>query len=331
MTMKINKLQWAAALLAGLTGAFAGTHACAADYPEHPITVIVPYAAGGSTDALGRILARAMSVSLKQQVVIENVGGAGGTLGTARVAKAKPDGYTLLFHNMGHATAPSLYRNLPYDPVDSFAPIGGVADVPMILTARKDFPAKNFPELLAYARANEGKVTIANAGIGSTTHLCETLLTSVTKVKLMSVPYKGTGPALNDLVGGHVDLLCDQPASTTGFITKGAIKPIALATKSRIPTLPDVPTFAESGLKDFELSVWHGLYAPQGTPKPVVDKLAAALQAALRDPLVTERFASLGANVASEKMATPDALRARVKSEIAKLGDALRNAGVNPE
>jgi tripartite-type tricarboxylate transporter receptor subunit TctC len=305
--------------------------AWAADYPDRSITMVIPYAAGGSTDALGRVLARSMGNALKQQVTVENVGGAGGTMGTARVAKAKADGYTMLFHNMGHAAAPSLYRNLPYDPVDSFEPIGSVADVPMILVARKDFPAKNFGEVLNYMRANPDKVVMANAGVGSTTHLCEALLKNATKARLTSISYKGTGPALNDLIGGHVDLLCDQPASTTGHITKGMIKPIAVATRNRISTLPDVPTFEESGLKDFELSVWHGLYVPHGTPKPVVDKLAAALRTALKDPLLTERFASLGAQIVSDKMASPDGLRSHVKSEIAKLGEAIRAAGVAPE
>lgn len=315
----------------GLAAAGVISTAIAAEYPERPITMIIPYAAGGSTDVLGRVLAKVLSANLKQQVVVENVGGAGGTIGTARVAKSHPDGYTILFHNMGHATAPSLYRSLPYDPVDNFEPIGSVADVPMILVARKDLPHKTLEDILAYARANPGKLTIANAGIGSTTHLCSVLLGTVTKTKMSAVPYKGTGPALNDLVGGHVDLICDQPAATTGFITKGAIKPIAMATKARLNTLPEVPTFAESGIKDFELAVWHGLYAPKSTPKPVVEKLAAALRAALKDSFVNERFAALGAQIPSDTMVTPEALRAHVKSEVVKLNGALHAAGVSPE
>ena len=319
----------AAALLA--TGLGWVSAASAQAYPDRTITMVIPYAVGGSTDVLGRILAKTMSADLKQQIIVENIGGAGGTLGTARAAKSKGDGYTLLFHNMGHATSPSLYRTLSYDPVTSFEPIGSVADVPMILVARKDFPAKNLEEVLAYARANPGKVTIANAGKGATTHLCGVLLASATKITMTEISYKGTGPALNDLVGGFVDLLCDQPASTTAFIQRGTIKPIAVATKARLSTLPEVPTFAESGLKDFELAVWHGLYAGKGTPKPVVDKLAESLRAALKDPVVTERFASMGAQIATDKMATPDALRLHVKSEVIKLGAALQGAGITSE
>lgn len=314
-----------------VAGASLVANASAAEFPERTITMVVPYAAGGSTDVLGRVLAKVLSAHLKQQVVVENVGGAGGTIGTSRVAKSNPDGYTILFHNMGHATAPSLYRGLSYDPVESFEPIGSVADVPMILVARKDFGPKTLPEVIAYARANPDKITIANAGVGSTTHLCSVLLGSVTNTKMSAVPYKGTGPALNDLVGGHVDLLCDQPAATTGFITKGAIKPIALAARTRLNTLPEVPTFAESGLKDFELAVWHGLYAPKSTPKPVIEKLATALKVALKDGFVNERFAALGAQVATDKLATPDGLHAHVKAEVVKLGSALRSAGIAPE
>jgi tripartite-type tricarboxylate transporter receptor subunit TctC len=330
--MKANLLQRASRALLICVGAVTIVpHASAADFPERPITMVIPFPVGGSTDVLGRILASTMSAGLKQQVVVENVGGAGGTIGASRVAKAKADGYTLLFHNMAHATAPALYRSLPYDPAGSFEPIGSVADVPMILVARKDFPAKNFREMLAYANANQGSVTMANAGIGATSHLCGMLLISAAKLHLTTVPYKGTGPALNDLVGGHVDLLCDQPASTTGFISKGAIKPIAIATKNRLGTLPDVPTFEESGLKDFELAVWHGLYAPKGTPEPIVEKLAVALRTALQDPQVAQRFAGLGAQIVSPQMATPEALRAHVKAELAKWSETIRAAGVTPE
>jgi tripartite-type tricarboxylate transporter receptor subunit TctC len=293
--------------------------------------MLIPYPAGGSTDVLGRILAASMSHTLKQQVIVENVGGAGGTIGAARVAKARPDGYTILFHNMAHATAPALYRHLPYDPAGSFEPIGSVADVPMILVARKDFPAKNYGEMASYVNANPGKVTMANAGVGATSHLCAVLLMHASKLNMTLVPFKGTGPALNDLVGGHVDLLCDQPASTTGFISKGSIKPLAVATKARLTTLPDVPTFEESGLKNFELAVWHGMYAPKGTPPAVIGKLDDALRAALKDPAVTERFAKLGAQPAPANMATPDALRAHLKSEMNKWATTLRAAGVNPE
>lgn len=302
--------------------------AIAQEFPAKTITMIVPFPAGGSTDVLGRILASSMSTALKQTVIIENVGGAGGTMGAGRVAKAAPDGYTVLFHNMAHATAPSLYNKLPYDPQTSFEPIASVADVPMILVARKDFPANNYKELATYAKANPGKITFANAGVGATSHLCGILFNSVTKLDTQLVPYKGTGPALADIVGGHVDMICDQPASTTNFIKKGDIKAIAVATKERLPTLKDAPTFSESGLKNFELAVWHGLYAPKGTPAPVVAKLNAALQSALKDPAVIAKFDALGADPAPAALQTPEGLRGHLKSEVQRLGGAIRNANV---
>ncbi|OWW19801.1 tripartite tricarboxylate transporter substrate-binding protein [Noviherbaspirillum denitrificans] len=316
------------ALVASLSLTGLVTDVIADDFPRKTITMIIPYPAGGSTDVLGRILAASMSNTLKQQVIVENVGGAGGTIGAARVARAAADGYTVLFHNMAHATAPSLYAKLPYDPQNSFEPIASVADVPMILVARKDFPANTYSELVKYAVANPGKVAFANAGIGATSHLCGVMLSSVTKLNLMQVAYKGTGPALNDLVGGHVDMICDQPASTVGWIQKGNIKAIAVATKERIPTLKDVPTFTESGLKNFELVVWHGLYSPAGTPAPVVAKLNFALQAALTDPMVVSKFEGLGAAPASAKLQTPEGLRAHLKAEVGRLGMAIRTAGV---
>lgn len=316
------------ALVAGLAVIGLADGASAQEFPGKPITMIIPYPAGGSTDVLGRILAMSMSSFLKQQVIVENVGGAGGTVGAGRVARAAPDGYTVLFHNMAHATAPSLYSKLPYDPQTSFEPIGSVADVPMILVAKKDFPANTYQDLVKHAKANPGKIMFANAGIGATSHLCGVLFTSVTKLDMMLVPYKGTGPALNDLVGGHVDMICDQPASTTGWIQKGNIKAIALATRERLPTLKDVPTFEESGLKNFELAVWHGLYAPKGTPAAVVAKLNSALQAALKDPVVVSKFDSLGAVPAPASLQTSEGLRAHLKTEVTRLGTALRSAGV---
>lgn len=318
-------------LLLATSAAGVAVSAYAQDYPTKTITMIVPFPAGGSTDVLGRILAQHMTTTLKQQVIVENVGGAGGTIGVARVARTQPDGYTILFHNMAHASAPSLYSKLSYDPQTSFEPIGSVADVPMILVARKDFKPNNFSELTAHVKANPGTVTFANAGIGATSHLCALVLNSVAKLDTQLVPYKGTGPALNDLVGGHVDMICDQPASTTGFINKGDIKPIAVATKERLPTLKNVPTFAESGLKNFEMSVWHGLYAPKGTPAPVVSEISEALQAALKEPTVVQKFAELGAQVPPANMMTPEGLSAHLKSEVQRLGEVIRKAGVAPQ
>lgn len=272
-----------------------------------------------------------MSRFLQQTIVIENTGGAGGTMGAARVARAKPDGYTLLFHNMAHASAPSLYARLSYDPVADFEPIGIVTEVPMILVARKDFPANNLQGVLAFARANPEKLNFANAGIGATSQLCEVLMKSASGAKWTSVPYKGTGPALNDLLGRQVDLICDQPASTLGHIKSGTVKAIAVATRSRLDILPDVPTFAESGLPGFELAVWHGLYAPKGTPKVVVEKIAQALRQALRDPALVQRFQEMSALIASPEQATPEALGSFLKMDVERWKTALKNAGVHPE
>jgi tripartite-type tricarboxylate transporter receptor subunit TctC len=234
------------------------------DFPNRPITMIVPYAAGGSTDVIGRTLADRMGRELKQQVIVENVGGAGGTLGAGRVAKSAATGYTLLFHNMGHAAAPALYKALPFDPIADFEPIGLVADVPMILVGRNGLAPNTLAELIAYARANPGKLTIAHSGPGSTAQLCAMLLTSTLQTTLTNIPYRGTGPALQDMIGGQVDLICDQPVSTTSYLQSNLLKGYAVANPTRLPTLPAVPTFAEAGLPGFSLAVWHGLYAPDG-------------------------------------------------------------------
>jgi tripartite-type tricarboxylate transporter receptor subunit TctC len=303
----------------------------AQDFPTRPITVIVPYAPGGSTDVLGRTLAEAMSKELKTPVILENVGGAGGTIGTARAAKSAPNGYTLLFHNMGHAAAPWLYRSLGYDPVNDFEPIGLVADVPMILVAKKNLPPKNLEELIAYVKTQKDKIAFAHAGNGSTTHLCSVLLSSTLQTEMTLVPYRGTGPALQDLISGQVDLLCDQPVATTGHLKSGLIKAYAIANRTRIPSLPDVPTFREAGLPGFEIEVWHGLYAPKGTPAAVVERLVEALQSALRDPALVQRFASLGTAPVDQNRINPRALRTHVKAEVERWGPILRKAGVNAE
>ena len=301
------------------------------DFPNKPVTIVVPFPPAGSTDVIGRLLAQAMSKALNQPIAVENVGGAGGTIGAAKVARATGDGYTLLFNNMAQASAPALYAKLSFDPVTDFEPVGEIADVPMILVARKNFPADTVQTLLAWTKANPGKLNFANAGIGATTHLCEVLMQSVTGAKWTPVPYKGTGPALLDMLGGQVDLICDQPASTLGHIRSGALKPIAVATKARLKNLPDVPTFTESGLPGFELAVWHGLYAPKGTPKPVIDKLAAALRQALRDPALSGRLQEMSALIATPEQASPEFLRAHIKSDVERWKTTLKAAGVKPE
>jgi tripartite-type tricarboxylate transporter receptor subunit TctC len=296
-------------------------------YPTKVITIIVPFAAGGPTDTVTRLIAQSMTKTLGQQVIVENVGGAGGTIGVTRAAKAGGDGYTLLLHHIGMATSATLYRKLPYNAITDFEPIGLVTDVPMTLVAKKEFPAKDLKELIAYVKKSQDKVSYANAGIGAASHLCGMLFMSAIQTDLTTVPYKGTGPAMNDLLGGQVDFMCDQTTNTTSQIKAGKIKVYGVTTKTRVPSLPEVPTLHEAGLPGFEVAIWHGLYAPKGTPKPVIDRLAVALQAALADPLVKTRFAELGTEPVSADRAKPDALRAHLKAEIDKWAPIIKAAG----
>jgi tripartite-type tricarboxylate transporter receptor subunit TctC len=305
-----------------------GGVALAETYPERTITMIVPFAAGGPTDTVARLIAEPMSKTLGQQVIVENVGGAGGTLGAGRVAKADPDGYTLLLHHIGQSTSASLYRKLAYDPATAFAPIGLVTDVPMTIVAKNGLPPGSVGELIDWLKARKDEVTLANAGIGSASHLCGMLLMSALDTRMTTVPYKGTGPAMTDLLGGQVDVLCDQTTNTAGQIKSGKIKGYAVTTKEKVPSLPDLPTLDSSGLPGFEVAVWHGLYAPKGTPPEVVEKLAAALQAALEDPKVIERFADLGTVPVVQDRATPAALDQHLQAEIAKWRPVIEAAGV---
>ena len=321
--MKITMMRAAACL-----ALFGSALAHAQTYPTKTITMIVPFAAGGPTDTVARLVAQSMGTKLKQQIIIENVGGAGGTIGAARVAKAAPDGYTLFLHHIGQSTAPALYRKLSYNAQTDFEPIGLVTDVPMTIVARKDFPAKDFKEFLAYVKANKDKVTYANAGVGSASHLCGMLFMTAIGTDLTTVPYKGTGPAMNDLLGGQVDFMCDQTTNTTSQIKSGKIKAYGVTTKARLASMPDLPTLNEAGLPGFEVAVWHGMYAPKGTPKPIIDTLASALQSALKDPNVKQRFNDLGTEPVAEKRATPEALRAHVKSEIERWSPIIAKAGV---
>jgi len=300
----------------------------AQEYPNKVITMVVPFAAGGPTDTVARLITVPMSKTLKQQVIVENVGGAGGTIAANRVAKAAPDGYTILIHHIGMATAPALYRKLPYNPMTDFEPIGLINEVPMALVAKKDFPAKDLKELIAYVKANKDKVNYANAGLGAASHLCGMLFMSAIQTDVTTVPYSGTAPAMNDLLGGQVDFMCDQTTNTTSQIKAGKIKVYGVTTKKRVPSLPNVPTMDEAGLKGFEVSIWHALYGPKGTPKPVIDKLTKALQEALKDATVKQRFADLGTEPVDEKRATPEALRAHLKAEIDRWGPIIKKAGV---
>ncbi|HEU5463409.1 MAG TPA: tripartite tricarboxylate transporter substrate binding protein BugD [Candidatus Binatia bacterium] len=305
-----------------------GASASAQNYPTKVITIIVPFTAGGPTDTVARLIAQPMSKTLKQQVIVENVGGAGGTIGAARVARAAPDGYTLFLHHIGQSTAPTLYRKLPYNPITDFEPIGLINEVPMTLVARKDFPPKDVKELITYLKVNKDKVTYANAGIGAASHLCGMLLMSTLQVDLTTVPYKGTADVMKDLLGGQVDFSCDQTTNTTSQIKAEKIKVYGVTTPKRLASLPNVPTLDEAGLKGFEVSVWHALYAPKATPKPVIDTLTKALQVALKDNVVKERFADLGTEPVAEKRATPEALRTHLKAEIDRWAPIIKKAGV---
>ena len=297
-------------------------------YPSKVVTIVVPFTAGGPTDTVARLLSRSMGAALKTQIIVENVDGAGGTIGAARVAKAPPDGYTLFLHHIGHSTAPSLYRKLPYNPIRDFEPIGLINEVPMTLVARKDFPAKDLKELIAYVKANKEKINLANAGLGAVSHLCGMLFMTAIQTDLTTIPYKGTGPAMNDLLGGQVDIMCDQTTNTTSQIKGGKIKVYGVTTRKRVPSLPDVPTLSEAGLPNFEISAWHGLYAPKGTPKAIIDTLAKALQDSLKDATVKQRFAELGTEPVAANRATPEALRAHLKAEIDKWAPIIKKAGI---
>jgi putative tricarboxylic transport membrane protein len=315
------------AALAATTLLLFTSEAGAQNYPDRPITMVVPFAAGGPTDTVTRLVADVMSKDLGQQIVVENVGGAGGTLGAGRVAKADPDGYTLLLHHIGMATSATLYRKLAYDTLNSFEYVGLVTEVPMTIVARKDFEPADLKSLIDYVKANKDKVTYANAGIGAASHLCGMMFMSAIQTQLVTVPYKGTGPAMTDLLGGQVDFMCDQTTNTTKQIKGGTIKGYAVTTAKRIDVLPELPTAEEAGLPGFQVSVWHGIYAPKGTPPEIIDRLSKSLQVALKDANVVARFAELGTTPSPEADATPAALKAKLESEIARWKPVIDAAG----
>lgn len=309
--------------------AFAASFASAQQYPSRPISVVVPFAAGGPTDTVARSVADAMAKTMPgSTIVVENAAGAAGTIGVSKVARANPDGHTLLVFHIGMATTPALYRKLQYKPLEDFEYIGLINDVPMTMLVRNGFPAKNMKEMVDYVKKNADKVTLANAGVGSASHLCGLLFQSAINQELVTVPYKGTAPALADLMGGQVDILCDQTTNTTPQIKAGKVTALALTAPQRIESLKDLPTMAESGYPGFNVSIWHGLYAPKGTPKPVVDRLVTALQEALKDPGLNKRFADLGAQTATTDRATPEALRKHLAAEIDRWGPVIKKAGV---
>jgi tripartite-type tricarboxylate transporter receptor subunit TctC len=297
-------------------------------YPSRTLTIVVPFAAGGPTDTVTRLVGQSMSKTLGQAVIVENVAGAGGTIGVEKVAKSKPDGYTLLLMHIGISTSPALYRGLRYDPQKDLDPIGLVTSVPMTLIAKKDFPPKDVKELIPYVKANKDKVTYAHAGVGSASHLCGMLFLSTIGADVTTVPYKGTGPAMTDLIGGQVDFMCDQTTNTTQQIKGGTVKAYAVTTKKRVASLPNLPTLEEAGMKGFEVTIWHGMWAPHGTPKAAIDKIVAALQTALKDPGLTKKFEELGTEPEAQARATPEVLRAYLKSEIEKWGPIIKKAGI---
>jgi len=302
--------------------------ATAQDYPNKQVVMVIPFAAGGPTDTLGRHLSVVMTKVLKQQVLIDNTGGAGGTIAANKVAKARPDGYTILLAHIGMSTAPALYRQLPFNPLTDYEYIGQVADVPMTLIAAKKLPPNNFKEFLSYLQANKAKMTYGNAGLGAASHLCGLLFMSTVQAEVQTVSYKGTAPAMTDLVGGQIDFMCDQTTNTTGQIQANTVKVYGVTSAKRVPSLPNISTLQEQGLKNFEVVVWHGLYAPKGTPKAVLDKLNVALQAAVKDPGFREGLAKLGAEPVPVEKATPASLQKHLKAEIDKWGPIIRKAGV---
>jgi len=300
-----------------------------AAYPERPITMVVPFAAGGPTDIVARIVSEHMSRTLGQQIVVENVAGAGGTTGITRASQATPDGYTLMMGHMGtHGAAPAVYPTLKYDPAKDFAPVGLAAGTPILIVARKTFPAKDLREFVAYVKANSTKLNEAHAGVGSVSFTTCTLFNSLLGAKPTRVVYRGTGPALNDLVAGQVDYMCDQIVNLVPQIQAGTIKAYAVAIPKRSPALPDVPTTKESGLPDFQVSAWNAVFAPKKTPPEIVTKLNAALVQALDDEMTRKRLLDLGADIADRSGRTPEALQKLVESEVARWNRVLKATGV---
>ena len=319
----MNKTLLALAALSVATGALAA-------YPEKPITIVVPFAAGGPTDKVARDFGVAVQKQIPNStVIIENVGGAGGTLGAARVAKAAPDGHTFLLHHIGMATSPALYRNLPYKTLDDFEYVGMINEVPMTLVGRSTLPANNYAELVRWLEANRGKINLANAGLGAASHLCGLLFQQAVKIDMTTIPYKGTGPAMTDLLGGQVDLMCDQTTNTSAQIEGGRVKAFGVTTTKRLttPALAKLPTLDESGMKGFNVTIWHGLYAPKGTPKAIQDQLNAALRKALQDADFIKKQEALGAVVITDNRLSGAEHRKFVEAEIAKWGPVIKAAG----
>ena len=309
-----------------------GSQPAAGGYPDRPINFVVPFAAGGPTDTVTRLVAEPMSRTLGQQIVVQNVAGAGGTLAAGQVAAEAPDGYSVLMHHIGMSTAPSLYANLGYDPLTSFKTIGLVTEVPMTIVGRKSFEPTTLQELVDYVKENGEDVRYANAGVGAASHLCGLLFMSAVEATVTEVEYDGTGPAMEDLLGDQdVDFMCDQTTNTTEQITAERVKAYAITSAERIDALPDLPTTAEAGLPDLEVTVWHGLYVPKDTPDEVVQALTAALKAALTDQNVINQFADLGTTPVAEDQVTPEAHTEKLRSQIDLWKPIIEEAGVEPQ
>lgn len=315
-------------LFIGMLTIALGTVAAHADqFPSRPVTIIVPYSAGGPTDVVGRLIAESMSETLKTRVLIENIGGAGGTRGAGQVAKAAPDGYTLLLHNIGQATSTTLYRKLPFNALSDFETVGLVTDVPMTLIGRTDLEPNTLKELLALLKEKGPKINFGHAGVGSAAHLCSLLLMSAAGVQVTNIPYQGSSQSLRDIVARQIDIGCDQTTNTSSQIKSGQVKVFAVTTMSRLKSMADVPTADEAGLKAFEISVWHGLYAPKGTPEEILKKVNEALARALKDPLVIARFADLGTEPVAEERKSREVHRAFLNAEVARWRPIIEAAG----
>lgn len=316
-------------LLAAVFGAAlaAAGPAAAQAFPTGPITMVIPFAPGGPTDVVGRLLAEVMGRDLGVNVVVENRGGAGGTIGVNRVVQARPDGQTILYTNIGLATQPTLYRRLPYNPLTDLEPFGLVTPTPMMITVRPNFPGTTLADFLAYARERRDGVNLANAGLGSASQLCGTLLQAQLGINFTAVSFSGSGPVFPEMIAGRIDVYCDQTTSSLPFALDGRIRPLAMATEARLPQAPNIPTAHEAGLPNFTVSIWHGMYAPRGTPQPVIQRLNQALRVAIQDRAVVDRLNALASPPEPLSRVTPEAHRAHLEAEINRWRPILQAAG----
>ena len=324
--------QGAAAAAIGLI-AISASNTAWAEFPDKPITLVVPFSAGGPSDKIARDLAEALRKPLAQTVVVDNTAGAGGTIGAARVARASPDGYTLLVHHIGISTAPALYKKLPYKTLEDFEYLGLINEAPSTLIGKPGLAANNFADLRKWISANDGKVNLANAGVGSASHLCGLVLQAGLQSKMTFVPYKGTAPAMTDLMGGQVDLMCEQATNAVPQIEAKKVKVFGVTSKQRmaLPALAQVPTLAEAGLAGFEMSVWHGVYAPKGTPPAVLARLNAAIRAALKDPELIQREEALGVRIVTDARLEPAEHKKYVEGEMIRWAKIIKDSGVTAD